>query len=145
MPPPNTRQPPPSCATSSTAFISRRVADVDTADDLTQEVLLKVHRAGHDIEAVDDVAAWIYRIARNTLIDHYRRRDRHPDPAELPSEIVALDLADDAALAREQLAGCLRPMVEALDPIYRDALARPTWVTSAKPRPPAGPASAARR
>jgi RNA polymerase sigma-70 factor (ECF subfamily) len=103
-------------------FIARRVADADTADDLTQDVLLKVHRSGVDPTGVDDVAAWLYRIARNTLVDHYRHRDRHPHPDELPPEIIALDLDDEADAARRQLAGCLRPMVENLDPIYRDAL-----------------------
>jgi RNA polymerase sigma-70 factor, ECF subfamily len=103
-------------------FIARRVSDPDTADDLTQDVLLKAHRSEVDPGAVDDVAAWLYRIARNTLVDHYRRRDRQPRPGELPPELVAIDLDGDAEAARTQLAGCLRPMVENLDPIYRDAL-----------------------
>lgn len=104
------------------AFIARRVSDPDTADDLTQDVLLKAHRSGTETGSVDDVAAWLYRIARNTLVDHYRHRDRHPRPDELPSELVALDLEGSADASRAELAGCLRPMVEALDPIYRDAL-----------------------
>lgn len=103
-------------------FIVRRVADPDTADDLTQDVLLKAHGSGIDPSEVEDVAAWLYRIARNTLIDHYRHRDRHPHPGELPPEIVALDLDDVTDAARTQLAGCLRPMVETLEPIYRDAV-----------------------
>lgn len=104
------------------AFIARRVSDIDTADDLTQEVLLKAHRSGTEPGSVDDLAAWLYRIARNTLVDHYRHRDRHPRPGDLPTELVALDGDDAADDARAQLAGCLRPMVEGLDPIYREAL-----------------------
>jgi RNA polymerase sigma-70 factor (ECF subfamily) len=104
------------------AFIARRVRDHDTAEDLTQEVLLKAYRSGVDSAEVGDVAAWLYRIARNTVIDHYRHRDRHPRPGQLPAELVALDLDDDADSARRQLAGCLRPMVESLDQIYREAL-----------------------
>jgi RNA polymerase sigma-70 factor (ECF subfamily) len=103
-------------------FIARRVADLDTAEDLTQDVLLKAHRSGLDSGGVEDVAAWLYRIARNTLVDHYRHRDRHPSPGELPPELVDLDLDGDADEARTQLAGCLRPMVDRLEPIYRDAL-----------------------
>lgn len=103
-------------------FIARRVSDPDTADDLTQDVLLKAHRSDTETRSVDDVAAWLYRIARNTIVDHYRHRDRHPRPGELPPEVVARELDDDADAARAQLAGCLRPMVEGLDLIYRDAL-----------------------
>lgn len=107
------------------AFIARRVSDPDLADDLTQDVLLKAHRSATGTDSVDDIAAWLYRIARNTLVDHYRHRDRHPRPGELPPELVALDLDDqaDADAARRQIAQCLRPMVEGLDPIYREALA----------------------
>ena len=105
------------------AFIARRVSDPETADDLTQDVLLKAHRAGVAAGGVEDVAAWLYRIARNTLVDHYRRRDRQPLSGELPSELALAIDDEDADAARAQLAGCLRPMVDALEPIYRDALA----------------------
>ena len=103
-------------------FIARRVGDPDAAEDLTQEVMLKAHRSGVQAGEVGDVAAWLYRIARNTLVDHYRHRDRHPRPAELPAEVVALDTDSEADAARAELARCLRPMVEGLDPIYRDAI-----------------------
>ena len=98
-------------------FIARRVSDADVAEDLTQDVLLKAHRGGVHPGDVEDVVAWLYRIARNTLVDHYRHRDRHPRPGELPAEIIDLDLDSDADTARTQLARCLRPMVEALEPI----------------------------
>jgi RNA polymerase sigma-70 factor (ECF subfamily) len=104
------------------AFIARRVSDADTAEDLTQDVLLKAHRSGVEAGSVDDTAAWLYRIARNTLVDHYRHRDRHPRPGELPTDLMALDLDEQGAAARRQIARCLRPMVEDLDPIYRDAI-----------------------
>jgi RNA polymerase sigma-70 factor (ECF subfamily) len=103
-------------------FIARRVSDPDTAEDLTQDVLLKAHRSGIVRDEIEDVSAWLYRIARNALVDHYRHRDRHPIPGELPAEVVALTLDADADGARHQLARCLRPMVEDLEPIYRDAL-----------------------
>ena len=106
------------CTTSSLD----RVSDRDVAEDLTQEVLLKAHRSGIEPGDVGDVAAWLYRIARNTLVDHYRHRDRHPRPGELPAEVVAVDIDSDADAARAQLARCLRPMVDGLEPIYRDAL-----------------------
>lgn len=100
-------------------FIARRVGDPDTADDLTQEVLLKAHLSGIE---VDDVAAWLYRIARNTVIDHYRHRGRHPRPDDLPPEVAAPEPDDEVDAARALLTRCLEPMVADLEPVYREAL-----------------------
>jgi RNA polymerase sigma-70 factor (ECF subfamily) len=103
-------------------FITRRVADLDTAEDLTQEVLFKAHRAGVEGGTIDDMAAWLYRIARNTVIDHYRARDRHPTPDPLPVDAAVVDSDTGEAQAVAELARCLRPLVAGLDPIYREAL-----------------------
>jgi RNA polymerase sigma-70 factor (ECF subfamily) len=103
-------------------FIARRVGDSHTAEDLTQDVLLKAHRSGVDGNSVEDMAAWLYRIARNTLIDHYRTRDRHPAPDPLPAGRVLVDDDDRDERAVRELATCLRPLVADLDPIYREAL-----------------------
>ena len=59
------------------AFIAARVENPETAEDLTQEVLLRLVRSG---SAVDDPTAWLYRVARNVIIDHYR--GRRPPPAD---------------------------------------------------------------
>jgi RNA polymerase sigma-70 factor, ECF subfamily len=104
-------------------FIARRVGDVHTAEDLTQDVLLKAHRSGMKIDELDDVAAWLYRIARNTVIDHYRNRDRHPHQAAIDSRHHdEADPAEDDDREVRQLAECLRPLVTQLQPLYRDAL-----------------------
>jgi len=61
-------------------FIWRRVGDRDMAEDLTQETFVKAWRAlGRlelDEESADRRRAWLYRIARNTVTDHLRRRAR---------------------------------------------------------------------
>jgi RNA polymerase sigma-70 factor (ECF subfamily) len=103
-------------------FIALLVGDVHTAEDLTQEVLLKAYRSVTDIDHLDNVAAWLYRIARNTVVDHFRARDRHPDAAALRDDEV--DVAEGPAdgLAVDALAQCLRPLIDQLDPMYRQAL-----------------------
>jgi len=55
-------------------FIRARVPDDATADDLTQETLLKVYRSRGSLREDDRLEAWLYRIARRTLIDYYRKR-----------------------------------------------------------------------
>lgn len=69
------------------AFIRARVPDDPTADDLTQETLLKVYRSRAALRDDDRLESWLYRIARRTLIDYYRKhRPREQLRVEMASE-----------------------------------------------------------
>jgi len=78
------------------------------------------------------VDAWAHRIARNAITDEYRRRGRNSAAlARLrgsESEPVSASAAD-AVLAADlvEMSGCLRPLVEALDEPYREALVLTGW------------------
>jgi RNA polymerase sigma-70 factor (ECF subfamily) len=54
-------------------FLRRRVADEHVADDLLQETFLRVHRGVNALEDADRLAPWVYQIARNVVVDHYRK------------------------------------------------------------------------
>ncbi len=45
----------------------------ETAEDLTSEVMLKAYEAFEDFDQERNFGVWIYRIARNHLIDHYKK------------------------------------------------------------------------
>ena len=67
-------------------FLVGRVGE-QVADDLLQEVFLKVHQHLHALDEGAHLRGWIYRIARNVVIDHHRRRRPAVEvPAELPAE-----------------------------------------------------------
>ena len=51
-------------------------AGSSVADDLTQEVFVRVLQASGRYDARERERAWVFRIARNVLIDHHRRRAR---------------------------------------------------------------------
>jgi RNA polymerase sigma-70 factor, ECF subfamily len=53
-------------------FIFFRVSDVPTAEDLTSQVFLKAWRNLGRYRPNGPILAWLYTIARNTVIDHYR-------------------------------------------------------------------------
>ena len=83
------------------AFIARR-APADEAEDILQEVFLRFVQADA-ASPIEQVAAWLFRTARNRIIDRLRKRREEPLPAVrqdpdddtgLVSEITAL-LADD--------------------------------------------------
>ena len=55
------------------AFIARRVRDRDSAEDILQEVMLRIHRHAGELERSAAVGAWVHQITRNAIADHYRR------------------------------------------------------------------------
>lgn len=72
---------------------------------------------------VDSPAAWLYRSARNAVIDHYRTRRAHAPIDELdawPNPGID-DRPDDAT---RELSRCLQPMLDQLAPEARDAIVR---------------------
>jgi RNA polymerase sigma factor (sigma-70 family) len=53
-------------------FIRRRVADLDDADDILQDVLYELVRAERLVAPIEQVGAWLARVARNRIIDRFR-------------------------------------------------------------------------
>jgi RNA polymerase sigma-70 factor (ECF subfamily) len=115
------------------AFIARRVENDADADDLLQEVFLRIHRHAGTVEHADRLTSWLFQVTRNAIADYHRAPARR---RELPSgvaddlEFGRADAAaeiDDADLAsplvRQELALCLRPMVDRLPTPYREAIA----------------------
>jgi RNA polymerase sigma-70 factor (ECF subfamily) len=58
------------------AFVGRRIADPDRAEDLVGEILLRIHRNLGSIDDRDRLTHWVSRVARNAVIDEYRRAAR---------------------------------------------------------------------
>jgi RNA polymerase sigma-70 factor (ECF subfamily) len=110
-------------------FVGRRIGDPDTADDLAQDVLLRLHRSLGGLRAEERLDAFAYRIARNTIIDHYRARASAREAPAAPDELIARIDADrginqdtDETRGRQELARCLEPLVKRLPEPYREAL-----------------------
>ena len=102
------------------AFVSRRVADPDDADDLVQDIFVKIHTHLNTLADEERLAPWLYRIARNTVNDYYRTR--HP-AADLP-EALPVDLPDPdpGPDAFQSLAAGMQEMIDSLPEKYRQAV-----------------------
>lgn len=110
-------------ATQLRGFIGRRVTDPDDVEDILQEVLLRIHRQGDTLEQAERLYAWVYRIARNAIVDYYRERGRHAAlAATLADEPPAVTSDTPPADLRAELAACLAPLVDRLPVAYRQAL-----------------------
>jgi RNA polymerase sigma-70 factor, ECF subfamily len=98
-------------------FISRRVNDPDTAEDILQNVYLKIHANIGSLRQTDRLESWIYQITRNAIIDYYRRAR----PQVELSESLASPLSEEPDAVSE-LASCIKGMLGCLPEKDRQAL-----------------------
>lgn len=99
-------------------FVHGRVRDEMLAEDIVHDVFVKAHAHGRDLKDPGKLRPWLYRITRNTLVDHYRaRRPTEPVPEDLVGETEG---GDDRA--EQELARCLLPLLDGLPERYRRAL-----------------------
>lgn len=70
--------------------IRKMVIDHDDSDDLTQEVLIKIHKAVHSFREDSQLFTWIYRIATNECLSFLAKKKRR---FFLPLEDVQRELA----------------------------------------------------
>lgn len=109
------------------AFLGARVGDRQLAEDLTQEVVLRMHERREQLRDEERLDAWAFRIARNVLIDHRRRHVPQSVSADdetlglgLPSELDRAIEADDRA--PRFLGAWVRQRITTLPPKMRAAL-----------------------
>lgn len=106
-------------------FIGARVRDAATADDLTQEVFVKMQRHVAEVRDPRRLMGWLIQVARNTVSDHFRRvRPTEAfDEAHVAAEATPpeADTREESRL-RDELAAYIRCVVQGLPPIYREAL-----------------------
>jgi RNA polymerase sigma-70 factor (ECF subfamily) len=110
------------------SFIARRVSDPRDAEDVLQEVMLRIHRHAERMDGFEHLDAWVHQVARSVVVDFYRRRAARPELPAGSGEDVATSwpsaTADDAPSGelRSELAACLNPLLERLSHKHRQAL-----------------------
>ncbi|MCD6032018.1 MAG: sigZ [Thermomicrobiales bacterium] len=112
-------------------FIARRVDSDADADDILQEVFLRIHRHAGAVQNGERLVSWLFQVTRNAIADYYRTSGRRELPSGAPYDLERqgghawqrLEDPDVASPAvRRELAACLGPMVAQLPPLYRDAV-----------------------
>src|SRR3984893_256370 len=105
-------------------FIRKRVADSSEAEDILQDVFYELVEASRMMKPIEQVSAWLFRVARNKIIDFFRRKRpeapiNEPWAATEDSESLTLedllpssDEGPEAAFARSVL---LEELEEALE------------------------------
>lgn len=100
-------------------FILKRIPDEHNAEDILQEVFLKIHARIDTLRDEEKLQSWMYQIARNVIADYYRQHKATVALSEallLPEEPVV-----DDDVVKDLLPG-VRTMVNSLPDEYRQAL-----------------------
>ena len=103
-------------------FVRRRIANPDRADDLVAEILLRIHQHVGSLDDGERLTNWVFRIARNAIIDESRRvgRSREQLTSTLQDQPAQVDENEPGVL--QELSACLRPMLAGLSEEQRMAV-----------------------
>jgi len=109
--------------TAFLSFLERRVGHRETAEDLLQESFARsMDRL--PLEPEESATAWFYRVLRNGVIDHYRRRGVSERAlASLQKEIEEAP-PEPSPDERDAVCRCVTRLSETLKPEYAEALRR---------------------
>jgi RNA polymerase sigma factor (sigma-70 family) len=113
------------------SFIRKHVADTSEAEDIVQDVFYELLEAYRLMKPVEHVTAWLFRVARNRMIDLFRKKK----PDSLNEPVISSDDGDtllledllpsaeaspEAAYARNVLLDALEDAFEELPEAQRD-------------------------
>lgn len=106
------------------AFFRRRVRDEQLAEDLLQGTFVRVHNGLASLREPERLAAWVQRVAHNTLRDYFRTGFVSKEVLA-PDGVVADDIPEESASDEnynEAVAASLGCVVQQLPPRYREAI-----------------------
>ena len=110
-------------------FIRKRVDDEDDAEDILQDVFFELIEAYRLMKPIEQVGAWLFRVARNRIIDRFRKRRPEPviplnaseeDTLRLEDLLPSPDAGPEAMYARSVLLEELAAALEELPEEQRD-------------------------
>ncbi|MGA1197090.1 MAG: RNA polymerase sigma factor SigZ [Candidatus Latescibacterota bacterium] len=99
------------------AFIRSRISDPTQAEDILQDIFLKMYEHVHTLRDNQKLESWMYQIARNAIIDHYRTHK----PLETLIEEIPNPTSNDQQ-TRQEMASWLLPIITILPDTYREPI-----------------------
>ncbi len=124
-------------------FIRNRVADAGDAEDILQDVFYELIEAYRMMKPIEQVSAWLFRVARNRIIDRFRRRksesihdsilrapvfDAEEDAFSLEDLLPSPDSGPEAAYARTVLLEALDDALDELPEEQREVFIAHEWL-----------------
>jgi len=112
-------------------FIRRRVSDPSDAEDILQDVFYELVEANRLLMPIDHVAGWLFRVARNRIIDLFRKKkpvlfsdaalaNEEDDSLQFEDLLPSPDAGPEARYARSVLLAAFELAVRELPPEQRE-------------------------
>lgn len=111
------------------AFIRSKVSDDGTAEDIVQDIFMRIHQGLDGLKHEERLQSCVFGIARRALADYYRQKNRdREEPEESVPEIAGPEVDEDLPAladyegshsAHEEVLSWLVPMVDKLPEKYR--------------------------
>ena len=102
-------------------YIVKQVGVVDVAEDILQDVFIKVNQRIAQIEDKEKLVSWLYTICRNTMYDYFRKNKTEQSKyLAVNMEDIISDEQDKSK--QESLYKCITTLINELDESYRQVL-----------------------
>jgi RNA polymerase sigma factor (sigma-70 family) len=119
-------------------YIRKQVADFATAEDILQEVFVELVEAYRLLKPIEQVSSWLFRVAKNRIIDRFRGRrlESLSEPKYGEDDEVAVSLEDllpspdqgpEAAYARSVLLDEIEEALQEMPPEQRAVFVAHEW------------------
>jgi RNA polymerase sigma-70 factor (ECF subfamily) len=102
-------------------FLRSRVKNSDDVEDLLQEILIKTHKNMGSLKDPKKLKSWLFQIARNTLIDYYRKPHNTLSVESQLSELQE-ESSDAQEIMSQELSQCIKPFIKNLPTKYGDVV-----------------------
>ena len=98
------------------SFIRTKVETTEDAEDILNDVFLKLLKVSGENKSPGNLGSWLYRVTRNRIVDYYRSQKRFE---QLPENLAEEHEKPDAI---KSFSKCLLPMIRALPENYQQLL-----------------------
>lgn len=111
-------------------YIRSKVSSDEEAEDILQDIFIRIHQGIDKLRHEDRVQSWVYGIARRALVDHYRKKGRNKEQSAVDpvtkraveDPVLDLNEFDGSHDVHEEVLSWLIPMIDELPEKYAKPL-----------------------
>jgi RNA polymerase sigma-70 factor, ECF subfamily len=101
-------------------YIAKRISNATDAEDILQEVFIKIHNSKASLSKAESLKSWIFTLTRNTIIDHYRKNGRKN--IVLEESLTRHAGAEESDSEKVDLERCIHRFINELPEDYRQII-----------------------